>query len=115
MKKNNLFQLTEKLIRFLEKREDILFFLITMKGSSYLEKKSNSRDLLLNFKNMLVNQDLNTEHEKRIALKLNMFLGSVYEVLYENKLLKKRNLTSAEINEIYLSFWGNEGKEDNGI
>ena len=105
-KKNNLFQLTEKLIRFLEKREDILFFLITMKGSSYLEKKSNSRDLLLNFKNMLVNQDLNTEHEKRIALKLNMFLGSVYEVLYENKLLKKRNLTSAEINEIYLSFWG---------
>ena len=86
-----------------------------MKGSSYLEKKSNSRDLLLNFKNMLVNQDLNTEHEKRIALKLNMFLGSVYEVLYENKLLKKRNLTSAEINEIYLSFWGNEGKEDSGI
>ena len=114
-KKNNLFQLTEKLIRFLEKREDILFFLITMKGSSYLEKKSNSRDLLLNFKNMLVNQDLNTEHEKRIALKLNMFLGSVYEVLYENKLLKKRNLTSAEINEIYLTFWGNEGKEDSGI
>ena len=44
-----------------------------------------------------------------------MFLGSVYEVLYENKLLKKRNLTSAEINEIYLSFWGNEGKEDSGI
>ena len=29
-KKNNLFQLTEKLIRFLEKREDILFFLITI-------------------------------------------------------------------------------------
>ena len=66
-----------------------------MKGSSYLEKKSNSRDLLLNFKNMLVNQDLNTEHEKRIALKLNMFLGSVYEVLYENKLLKKINTVTA--------------------
>ncbi len=114
-KKNNLFQLTEKLIRFLEKREDILFFLITMKGSSYLEKKSNSRDLLLNFKNMLVNQNLNIEHEKRISLKLNMFLGSIYEVLYENKLLKKRNLTSMEIKEIYLSFWENEGIEESGV
>ncbi len=114
-KKSNLFQLTETLIRFLEKREEILFFLITMKGSSYLEKKSNSRDLLLNFKNMLVNQELNTEHEKRISLKLNMFLGSIYEVLYENKLLKKRNLTSMEIKEIYLSFWENEGIGENRV
>ena len=86
-----------------------------MKGSSYLEKKSNSRDLLLNFKNMLVNQNLNIEHEKRISLKLNMFLGSIYEVLYENKLLKKRNLTSMEIKEIYLSFWENEGIEESGV
>ena len=112
-RKNNLFHLTETLIRFLEKREDILFFLITMKGSSYLEKKLNSKDLLMNFKNILVDQGRNTGYEKRITLKMDMFLGSIYEVLYKNKLLKNKNLTRKEIKEIYLSFWGSEDLESN--
>ena len=35
-----------------------------------------------------------------------MFLGSVYEVLYNTKLIKNRNLKEEEIDEIYKSFWG---------
>ena len=44
--------------------------------------------------------------EEKILLKLSMFLGSVYEVLYMTKLIKKRNLNEDEIDEISESFWG---------
>ena len=40
-----------------------------------------------------------------------MFLGSIYEVLYVNKLVNKRNLNEKEIEEIYMSFWGNDLEE----
>ena len=40
-----------------------------------------------------------------------MFLGSIYEVLYVNKLVNNRNLNEKEIEEIYMSFWGNDLEE----
>ena len=46
------------------------------------------------------------KNEEMLLLKLNMFLGSVYEVLYNTKLIKNRNLKEEEIDEIYKSFWG---------
>ena len=52
---------------------------------------------------------MNSGHEKQVLLKLNMFLGSVYEVIYVNKLLNNRNLNEEEIREMCVSFWGNVG------
>ena len=43
-----------------------------------------------------------------MLLKLNMFLGSIYEVLYDSKLVNGRNLAEVEIRDIHTSFWGNE-------
>ena len=43
--------------------------------------------------------------EEKILLKLSMFLGSIYEVLYMTKLVKKRNLNEEELEEISESFW----------
>ena len=51
-------------------------------------------------------------NEELITLKLNMFLGSIYEVLYINKLLNNRNLNEKEIEEIFMSFWGNDFNTD---
>ena len=47
-------------------------------------------------------------YKKRMLLKLNMFLGSIYEVLYDSKLVNGRNLAEFEIRDIHASFWGNE-------
>ena len=47
------------------------------------------------------------EEENKILLKLSMFMGSIYGVLYINKLVKKKNLNEEEIQEISESFWGN--------
>ncbi len=106
--KNKLFILTRALIKFLEEREEILFFLISMKGSCYLEEEIKSQDFLINFKNILLTEQQDINHKKRMLLKLNMFLGSIYEVLYDSKLVNGRNLAEFEIRDIHASFWGNE-------
>ena len=110
-KKNYLFALTRMLIKTFEEREEILFFLIGIKGSYYLDKELDSPNFLMSFKNVLLDEKVYMENEKLINLKLSMFLGSIYEVLYVNKLVNKRNLNEKEIEEIYMSFWGNDLEE----
>ena len=106
-KKNYLFALTRMLIKTFEEREEILFFLIGIKGSYYLNKELDSPNFLISFKNALLDEKVYMGNEKLITLRLNMFLGSIYEVLYVNKLVNNRNLNEKEIEEIYSSFWGN--------
>ena len=106
-KQSYLFDLTKTLIKFLEKEEEILFFLISIKGSCYLEKEMKCQDFLINFKKIFLDDKKDQKNEEMLLLKLNMFLGSVYEVLYNTKLIKNRNLKEEEIDEIYKSFWGN--------
>ena len=106
-KKNYLFALTRMLIKTFEEREEILFFLIGIKGSYYLNKELDSPNFLISFKNALLDEKVYMGNEKLITLRLNMFLGSIYEVLYVNKLVNKRNLNEEEIKEMCMSFWGN--------
>ena len=101
-----LFALTKTLIKFFEEREEVLFFLISIKGSCYLEKEMKCQDFLINFKKIFLDDKKDQKNEEMLLLKLNMFLGSVYEVLYNTKLIKNRNLKEEEIDEIYKSFWG---------
>ena len=110
-KKNYLFALTRMLIKTFEEREEILFFLIGIKGSYYLYKELDSPNFLISFKNALLDEKVYMGNEKLITLRLNMFLGSIYEVLYVNKLVNNRNLNEKEIEEIYMSFWGNDLEE----
>ncbi len=110
-KKNYLFALTRMLIKTFEEREEILFFLIGIKGSYYLNKELDSPNFLISFKNALLDEKVYMGNEKLITLRLNMFLGSIYEVLYVNKLVNNRNLNEKEIEEIYMSFWGNDLEE----
>jgi AcrR family transcriptional regulator len=100
--RNYLFNLTRTLIKFLEEREEILFFLISMKGTCYLDEEVRAEDCLINFRKAL----LNKKGEGHVNLKLRMFLGSIYEVLYVNRLLHKKYLDEEEIEDIYMSFWG---------
>ena len=102
-----LFRLTKTLIKFFEEREDILYFLMSIRGSYFFDKESGQQNFLAKFQKILSEEKPNTEQEKQISLKLNMFLGSVYEVLYVNKLVNKRNLNEEEIKEMCMSFWGN--------
>ena len=102
-----LFRLTKTLIKFFEEREDILYFLMSIRGSYFSDKESGQQNFLAKFQKILSEEKPDTEQEKQISLKLNMFLGSVYEVLYVNKLVNKRNLNEEEIKEMCMSFWGN--------
>ena len=106
-----LFRLTKTLIKFFEEREDILYFLMSIRGSYSFDKESGQQNFLAKFQKILSEEKPDTEQEKQISLKLNMFLGSVYEVLYVNKLVNKRNLNEEDIEEIYMSFWGNDLEE----
>ncbi len=99
-----LHSLTRSLIRFLEEREEILCFLLSMKCSYFFDKDPESQDILIKFKKILMERTDSMKEEK-ILLKLSMFLGSIYEVLYMTKLVKKRNLNEEEIEEISESFW----------
>ena len=103
-----LYRLTKALIKFLEEREEILFFLISIKGTCYLDEEVKAEDYLINFRKVLLNKEDNTEH---VNLKLRMFLGSIYEVLYVSRLLNKKYLSEEEIEEISNSFWGDNLKE----
>ena len=107
-----LFRLTKTLIKFFEEREDILYFLMSIRGSYFFDKESGQQNFLAKFQKILSEEKPNTEQEKQISLKLNMFLGSVYEVLYVNKLVNKRNLNEKEIEEIYMASWGNDLEEN---
>ena len=111
-KKGYLFSLTKALIRFFEERDEILYFLMSIRGSCFIDEESNPHDFLRKFKNILLEEKLNAVYEKWISLKLSMFLGSVYEVLYVNKLVNNRNLNEEEIKEICLSFWGDMEMEN---
>ena len=102
-----LFRLTKTLIKFFEEREDILYFLMSIRASCFFDKESGQENFLVKFKKILLEEKTNTEQERQISLKLNMFLGSIYEVLYINKLVNKRNLNEEEIKEMCVSFWGN--------
>ena len=102
-----LFRLTKTLIKFFEEREDILYFLMSIRGSYFFDKESGQQNFLAKFQKILSEEKPDTEQEKQISLKLNMFLGSVYEVLYVNKLVNKRNLNEEEIKEMCMSFRGN--------
>ena len=102
-----LFRLTKTLIKFFEEREDILYFLMSIRASCFFDKESGQQNFLAKFQKILSEEKPDTEQEKQISLKLNMFLGSVYEVLYVNKLVNKRNLNEEEIKEMCMSFWGN--------
>ena len=84
---------------------EILCFLLSMKCSYFFDKDPESQDILIKFKKILMERTDSMKEEK-ILLKLSMFLGSVYEVLYMTKLIKKRNLNEDEIDEISESFWG---------
>ena len=106
-KKNYLLSLTRMLIKTFEEREEILFFLIGIKGSYYLNKELDSPNFLISFKNALLDEKVYMGNERLLTLKLNMFLGSIYEVLYVNKLVNKRNLNEEEIKEMCMPFWGN--------
>ena len=97
-----LFELTENLVRFLESREEILNFLISIKGSCYMKEDIVIEKLLSKFKNALIKK----ESDEKILLKLCMFLGAINEVLYVNKLKKGRILKKDEIAEISYFFWG---------
>ena len=102
-----LFRLTKTLIKFFEEREDILYFLMSIRGSYFFDKESGQQNFLAKFQKILSEEKPDTEQEKQISLKLNMFLGSVYEVLYVNKLVNNRNLNEEERKEMCMSFWGN--------
>ena len=91
---------------------EILFFLISMKGTCYLDKEINLEDLLANFKKVLLNKKCDIRHSKRIDLKLRMFLGSIYEVLDISKLVNNRNLFEEEIGDISNSFWKRNLREN---
>ena len=106
-KQSYLFNLTETLIRFLEKQDEILFFLLSSKGTCFLDNDLELHSLMGNFKKIFLNNKFNVENEEKMMLRLRMLLGSVFEVLYANKILKERNLTHEEINEINTLFWGN--------
>ena len=106
--KDYLHNLTKMLIKTLEKKEEILFFLIGIKGSCYLNEEVKIPNFLMNFKKVLLGKQAYTKDENLLNLKLNMFLGAIYEVLYINKLKNGRNLNKEEIKQIYESFWGKE-------
>ena len=76
-KKNYLFALTEMLIKTFEEKEEILFFLIGIKASCYLDNGLDLPDFLMSFKKVLLNEKFYMGNEELITLKLNMFLGSI--------------------------------------
>ena len=55
----------------------------------------------------------NQEFEDIILLRLNMFLESIYGLLYNTKLINRRELKEEEIQEIYKLFWGSIMLENN--
>ena len=101
---NSLFNLSKNLIKFLEEREEILFFLMNIRGSSYLDDYIDISKFLLRIKNLYRKEITEFDTEKDFILKIRMFLGSIYEILYINKLRNKK-LTEKEIEKIFDIYW----------
>lgn len=107
-KRSYQYTLTRALIRFLEEREEILFFLICIRASCYLDKEVDIQFFLLKFKMLLLEKRDDPEQERKLVMKLRMLFGSIYEVLYVNRFINKRNLSDQEIEEICSLFWGRD-------
>ena len=99
----NLFILTTELIKFLELKEEILYFLMSMKASCYIQKGLDFSISLKVFKEVLLN--VSGMKEENIKFKLRMFWGSICELLYVSRFIEKRYLTEKEIEDIYISYW----------
>lgn len=104
-KQKYLSELTETLIRFLEKNDEILFFLVNIRGSKYMDLKPDPLSYLSVFKKVLLKKESSMEDEKQIVLKLRMFTGAIYEVLYLSRFTEERKLEAEEIKEICDIFW----------
>lgn len=100
-----LSELTKALIIFLEENDEILFFLINIRGSKYMDFKLNPPAYLSVFKKVLLKKESSVEDEKQIVLKLRMFIGAIYEVLYSSRFIEKRKLETEETEEICNIFW----------
>ena len=107
-KKKYLFQLTKTLISFFETRDDILFFLVNARGSSYLDKSIDPLKYLEKYMIVLLNKGCSPKEEKEAKLKLRMFAGSLYEILYKSKLEEKRDLLEEEIEDMCEIYWGKD-------
>ena len=51
-----LFRLTKTLIKFFEEREDILYFLMSIRGSYFFDKESGQQNFLVKFQKRLLDQ-----------------------------------------------------------
>lgn len=100
-----LSELTKTLIRFLEENDEILFFLINIRGSKYMDFKLEPLSYLSVFKKVLLKKESSVEDEKRIVLKLRMFIGAIYEILYLGRFTEEKKLEAEEIKEICDIFW----------
>ena len=100
-----LSELTKTLIRFLEEKDEMLFFLINIRGSKYMDFKLDPPAYLSVFKKALLKKESSAEEEKQIVLKLRMFIGAVYEVLYSGRFIEERKLEEEETEEICDIFW----------
>lgn len=104
-KRKYLSELTETLIRFLEENDKMLFFLVNIRGSKYMDFKPDPLEYLSVFKKALLKKESSVEDEKQIVLKLRMFTGAIYEVLYSGRFTEERKLEAEEIKEICNIFW----------
>lgn len=98
--------LTKALISLFEDNEDMLFFLVNINGSSYIEKPIYTEFMFVKLREVFLVEKLGEKSD----LKFQMFLGSIYKVVYVNKILKKRKLTKEEIEDLYEIFWGDNTK-----
>ena len=98
-------------IREIVKKLDLslgnLYYHFKSKNDIYKETIEYSHKEVIENLNKVKIEKNTSEHEKRVLLKLSRFLGSIYEVLYVNKLVNKRNLHKEEIQNICESFWEN--------
>lgn len=102
-KKDDLSRLTKRLIDFLEKRDEILFFLVSISGSSYLDKNLDILEALNVYRQVLLNNSSDKE-EKKMILKLRIFVSSLLEILYINVFVEKRKTSAEEMEEIHRIF-----------
>lgn len=100
-----LSELTKTLVRFLEENDEMLFFLINIRGSKYMDFQPDPLKYLFVFKKLLLKKESSMEDEKQIILKLRMFIGAIYEVLYSSRFIEKRKLETEETEEICNIFW----------
>ena len=104
----NLSILTMELVKFLETREEILYFLMSMKASCYIQEGWDFSSNLKMFEEILLNSKIKAE---TIQFKLRMFWRSICELLYISRFVEKRYLNEKEIEAISISFWSSKTEE----